>query len=260
MTWNVELVRFVLELFIFFLEFSDSFWEVLLVAKARSACTCLISPNVVIMLILFSGASGAIFGIFALTLLDVFYTWNERLSPGKDLGFLILDMAISFVLGLLPFIDNFAHIGGFVAGLACGVVFLRTPKTIARRLGQDDPPYTKATSTNRYNSSTGDSDLSGFRGFFKNPVGFFKGRKTAWWLWWFVRAFVLTMILVGVIVMLDSFYKKDDVCKWCRFLNCLQVRDWCEMDDLKFTNTKTSANTARMLVRSLPVAAVAEFL
>ncbi|TGZ80544.1 hypothetical protein EX30DRAFT_349379 [Ascodesmis nigricans] len=196
------------------------------------------------------GASGAIFGIFALTLLDVFYTWNERLSPGKDLGFLILDMAISFVLGLLPFIDNFAHIGGFVAGLACGVVFLRTPKTIARRLGQDDPPYTKATSTNRYNSSTGDSDLSGFRGFFKNPVGFFKGRKTAWWLWWFVRAFVLTMILVGVIVMLDSFYKKDDVCKWCRFLNCLQVRDWCEMDDLKFTNTKTSANTARMLLGS----------
>jgi hypothetical protein len=31
---------------------------------------------------------------------------------------------VSFAFGLLPFLDNFAHIGGFIAGILTGLVFM----------------------------------------------------------------------------------------------------------------------------------------
>ena len=63
-----------------------------------------------------TGASGALFGIIALTLLDLLYNWQDRPKPWRDLAFIVLDVVISFVLGLLPGLDNFSHIGGFFMG------------------------------------------------------------------------------------------------------------------------------------------------
>lgn len=31
---------------------------------------------------------------------------------------------VSFAFGLLPFLDNFAHIGGFIGGILTGLVFM----------------------------------------------------------------------------------------------------------------------------------------
>ena len=87
------------------------------------------------------GASGALFGVIALTLLDLLYTWSERPSPVKDLLYIILDIAISFVLGLLPGLDNFAHIGGFLMGLVLGVCILHSPSALRKRIGDYEPPY-----------------------------------------------------------------------------------------------------------------------
>lgn len=64
-----------------------------------------------------TGASGALFGIIAITLLDLLYSWSERRNPGRELFFIIIEIVISFVLGLLPGLDNFSHIGGFIVGL-----------------------------------------------------------------------------------------------------------------------------------------------
>ena len=47
-----------------------------------------------------TGCSGSLFGILALTLLELLYTWRERQSPIKDLLFILVDVIISFVLGL----------------------------------------------------------------------------------------------------------------------------------------------------------------
>lgn len=44
--------------------------------------------------------------------------------------FIILDIVISFVLGLLPGVDNFSHIGGFIMGLLLGIFLLRSPKWV----------------------------------------------------------------------------------------------------------------------------------
>jgi len=156
-----------------------------------------------------TGASGALFGVIALVLLDLLYSWQERRNPVKDLLFILLDIIISFVLGLLPGLDNFAHIGGFVMGLGLGICVLHSPNALRRRLGQD-------TSY----SAVRDGAVQG-PSFLKSPAAFFKGRKPLWWVWWMVRAACLLSVTIGFIVLLNNFYVYRSSCSWCKYLSCL---------------------------------------
>jgi len=197
------------------------------------------------------GASGCLFGIFALVLLDILYTWRERPKPVRDLLFLIVDMVISFVIGLLPGVDNFAHIGGFISGILLGVAFINSPNQLRNKISPSDPPYTAANPMNPYNTSSGDNSLIGFRGFVKQPVGFFKGRRPLWWAFWLVRAAMLTILLVVFIVLLNNFYSPNmKECGWCKYLSCLPVKGWCDMYDFKVTQVPaptTTTSPARLL-------------
>ena len=176
------------------------------------------------------GASGSLFGIFALVLLDILYAWPERARPARDLAFLLLDMALSFVLGLLPGVDNFAHIGGFVCGLALGLALMRSPARLRARIGAAAPPYTPATAENPYNTSSAGVPP----GFVRQPLAFFKGRKPLWWAWWAVRAAMLALVLVLFVVLLNNFYSENmRECRWCRRLSCLPIKGWCDVYDYK---------------------------
>lgn len=157
-----------------------------------------------------TGASGSLFGVIALTLLDLLYSWKDRRSPMKDLMFIGLDVVISFVLGLLPGLDNYSHIGGFLMGLALGICLLHSPNSLRRRIG-DDPSYASVGVT--------PSDVSPT--FVKNPVGFFKGRKPLWWAWWLIRAGALVLALIVFILLLNNFYVYRKTCSWCKYLSCL---------------------------------------
>ncbi|KAK2000385.1 rhomboid family protein [Colletotrichum falcatum] len=174
-----------------------------------------------------TGASGALFGVIALTLLDLLYSWKDRRSPVKDLMFIMLDVVISFVLGLLPGLDNFAHIGGFLMGLALGVCVLHSPNSLRRRLGAEDPSYASM----QLNPNQGPPP------FLKNPVGFFKGRKPLWWAWWLVRAGFLLTVIIVFIVLLNNFYIYHNTCSWCKYLSCIPVNNWCELDNFKVTRS-----------------------
>lgn len=72
------------------------------------------------------GCSGALFGLVACLLLDLLQNWKVIVNPWLELIKLVVVILISFALGLLPYIDNFAHIGGFITGLFAGMVFLPT--------------------------------------------------------------------------------------------------------------------------------------
>jgi membrane associated rhomboid family serine protease len=168
-----------------------------------------------------TGASGALFGILALTLLDLLYTWNDRKSPWKDFAFIMLDVVISFVLGLLPGLDNFSHIGGFFMGLVLGICILHSPNSLRKRINQGneyEPPYTPVSSPYKMQS---DGHGAGTVGFFKNPVGFFKGRRGAWWAWWLVRVGSLVFVFIVFILLLNNFYVYRKTCSWCKYLSCL---------------------------------------
>ncbi|KAK4250180.1 hypothetical protein C7999DRAFT_38693 [Corynascus novoguineensis] len=172
-----------------------------------------------------TGASGSLFGIIALTLLDLLYSWKDRVNPVKDLTFILLDVIISFVLGLLPGLDNFSHIGGFLMGLALGVCVLHSPNSLRRRIGDDVPYANQQVSGGFAAQGTPPS-------FVKNPVGFFKGRKPLWWAWWLIRAGALVLVTIVFILLLNNFYVYRRTCGWCRYLSCLPVSDWCSILDL----------------------------
>lgn len=169
-----------------------------------------------------TGASGSLFGIIALVLLDLLYSWKERRNPVKDLLYLILDMVISFALGLLPGLDNFAHIGGFIMGLALGICVLHSPNSLRKRLGNDTP----------YSAVLPDNSSPPMQRF-KGPIGFFKGRKPLWWLWWIVRAAVLTVAIAVFIVLLNNFYTTRTRCTWCKYLSCIPVSNWCDIGTIR---------------------------
>ncbi len=163
-----------------------------------------------------TGASGSLFGIIALNLLDLLYHWGEVKSPWADLAWLLFDIVISFALGLLPGLDNFSHIGGFLMGLALGVCLLHSPDVLRRRVGADLPPYASVKLSRK-----SDED-GGIKAFAREPVAFFKGRKPLWWVWWVVRAIALIAALVCFIVLLRNFYNtKPTTCRWCRYLSCI---------------------------------------
>lgn len=161
------------------------------------------------------GASGSLFGVFALVLLDLLYSWRERRSPKKELAWIIFDIVICFALGLLPNLDNFAHIGGFLMGLVLGICLLHSPNVLRQRIGQTGPPYRPVDN---------DGSIANLKAFARKPVGFFKDRKPLWWVWWLFRAGALIAVFVSFIVLLNNFYKYRAKCSWCKYLSCLVCR------------------------------------
>jgi len=70
------------------------------------------------------GPSGSHFGLLACLCVEVLHAWPLLRTPWRALGRLLLTVAFLFVAGLLPWIDNFAHIFGFISGGLLSYTFL----------------------------------------------------------------------------------------------------------------------------------------
>ena len=57
------------------------------------------------------GCSGALFGLIGYMFIDVIVNWKTIARPVRELMTLLLVTVVSLVLGLLPGLDNFAHLG-----------------------------------------------------------------------------------------------------------------------------------------------------
>ncbi len=63
------------------------------------------------------GPAGSQFGLLASLFVDAIYSWKMIVRPWKAIGQLGAVTAFLFLLGLLPWVDNWAHWSGFVFGL-----------------------------------------------------------------------------------------------------------------------------------------------
>jgi len=192
-----------------------------------------------------TGASGSLFGIISLILLDLLYTWRTQKSPVKELFSLLLVIIITFVLGLLPGVDNFSHIGGFLMGLVLGIFLLRSPQQMREHTRQGSTPgagpYSKIGADGdtemvlpRTISHRNTASADSFFGVFRLRDA---GRKRPiWYLWLLLRVGTLVAVLVCFILLLNNFYKYNHQCSWCKYLSCLPVKNWCSIGDLDFTN------------------------
>ncbi|CAJ1968870.1 unnamed protein product [Cylindrotheca closterium] len=101
-------------------------------AVAGFVCSALFNPGVTSL-----GASGAVFGLIGASMADIIVNWNLmflvfRDHPGvsrccikwKCFFWMLLEMVINWIIGLMPYIDNLVHMGGWIYGLLVGVVIL----------------------------------------------------------------------------------------------------------------------------------------
>ncbi|XP_078609786.1 inactive rhomboid protein 1-like isoform X3 [Branchiostoma floridae x Branchiostoma japonicum] len=70
------------------------------------------------------GPAGAHFGVIACLFVEVFQSWQMLQAPWRAILKLSIIVLVLFLLGLLPWIDNFAHITGFICGILLSFSFL----------------------------------------------------------------------------------------------------------------------------------------
>ncbi|KAI8987712.1 rhomboid family-domain-containing protein [Mycotypha africana] len=81
-----------------------------------------------------TGCSGALFGLIGYMFIDVLVNWKFLPHPIRDLMGLLISTIISLVLGLLPGLDNFAHVGGFAVGIFMGMLIAPMRPMATRRV------------------------------------------------------------------------------------------------------------------------------
>nr|AIY60746.1 rhomboid protein Ginbi_RBL8b [Ginkgo biloba] len=147
------------------------------------------------------GASGALFGLLGAMLSELITNWTIYANKLAALVTLILIIAINLAFGLLPHVDNFAHLGGFVSGFLLGFVFLVRPQ-----FGW----------VNRRNIPPG-YHVHG------HPKSKHKAYQYILWL------LALILLIVGYTVGLVMLFRGDDGnkhCSWCHYLSCVPTSRW----------------------------------
>ncbi|PKA46540.1 hypothetical protein AXF42_Ash012673 [Apostasia shenzhenica] len=74
------------------------------------------------------GASGALFGLLGAMLSELITNWTIYTNKAAALLTLLIIIVINLAVGILPHVDNFAHIGGFLTGFLLGFVLLLRPQ------------------------------------------------------------------------------------------------------------------------------------
>lgn len=77
------------------------------------------SPKTVSM-----GADPAVYGLLGVMIVELFQAWQIIPRPLLQLTKLTIIIAVSLLIGTLPYVDNWSHVGGFFFGIVAGIVFL----------------------------------------------------------------------------------------------------------------------------------------
>ncbi|ETV71483.1 hypothetical protein, variant 3 [Aphanomyces astaci] len=92
-------------------------------------CSAVFVPDVVGV-----GASGAIFGLFGATFAEFILNWALYANRICHMTNLVVVAIVNLAIGLLPYVNNFAHLSGFITGLGMGFAMLSLPTNRQDRL------------------------------------------------------------------------------------------------------------------------------
>uniref|UniRef100_A0A251UMN5 RHOMBOID-like protein n=2 Tax=Helianthus annuus TaxID=4232 RepID=A0A251UMN5_HELAN len=149
------------------------------------------------------GASGAIFGLLGGMLSELLTNWTIYANVLAALSTLIIVILINIAIGILPHIDNYAHIGGFLTGFFLGFVILIRPQF--KWINQRHVPsgYIAPTTRTKYKSCQ-----------------------------YILLIISLIALLVGFttgLILLTRGVDGNDYCSWCHYLTCIPSPLWsCE--------------------------------
>ncbi|XP_043715996.1 RHOMBOID-like protein 2 [Telopea speciosissima] len=143
------------------------------------------------------GASGALFGLLGAMLSELISNWTIYSNKAAALLTLVIIIAINLAVGILPHVDNFAHIGGFLTGFLLGFVLLLRPQ-----FGWVD----------RHNLPANVPSKS--------------KHKTYQYVLWVVSLVLLVVGFTVGLVMLFQGVNAYQRCHWCRYLSCVPTSRW----------------------------------
>ncbi|XP_057731098.1 RHOMBOID-like protein 1 isoform X1 [Arachis stenosperma] len=144
------------------------------------------------------GASGALFGLLGGMLSEILINWTIYANKVAALLTLIVITLINLAVGILPHVDNFAHIGGFLSGFFLGFVFLIRPQF--KWIVQRNSPSAPSSLKNRH--------------------------KPYQYILWIISFLLLTSgYIIGLIFLLRGV-NLNDHCSWCRYLSCVPTSLW----------------------------------
>ncbi|CAN6235962.1 unnamed protein product [Urochloa humidicola] len=140
------------------------------------------------------GASGALFGLLGAMLSELITNWTIYTNRFAAMVNLIIIAAINLAIGILPHVDNFAHIGGFATGFLLGFVLLMQPQF----------------------------------GWLEQPFGSkSKSKYKAYQIILLLLALVLLAAGFAVgLVMVFRGENGNDHCSWCHYLTCVPTSSW----------------------------------
>ncbi|XP_028088634.1 RHOMBOID-like protein 2 isoform X2 [Camellia sinensis] len=143
------------------------------------------------------GASGALFGLLGAMLSELITNWTIYTNKVAALLTLIVIVVINLGIGILPHVDNFAHIGGFVSGFFLGFILLLRPQYgwVTRR---NLPVEVRVKS--KY--------------------------KPYQYVLWSVSLILLVAGFAVGLVMLFRGVNANDHCHWCHYLSCVPTSKW----------------------------------
>ncbi|XP_031251371.1 RHOMBOID-like protein 4 [Pistacia vera] len=145
------------------------------------------------------GASGALFGLLGGMLSELITNWTMYDNKIAAFVTLVVIVAVNLAMGILPHVDNFAHIGGFATGFLLGFVFLIRPQLgwVTQRYA---PPGYSASSSHKF--------------------------KMYQCVLWIVSLILVIVGLTVGLVMLLRGVDANDSCSWCHYLSCVPTSKW----------------------------------
>ncbi|KAJ8762848.1 hypothetical protein K2173_022977 [Erythroxylum novogranatense] len=147
-------------------------------------------------------ASGAFSGLLGATLSSLLRNWNLYNNQTAALLTLLFVAVFDFMLGLLPYIDNYANIGGFISGLLLGFSLLFTPE------------LKQVTKNKTGIHDYGERISSKLKQNLDRPV-----LRT-------VSFLLFTLLLVGFLVPVLQGANVGQYCNWCGYIDCIPSKRW----------------------------------
>ncbi|PON53064.1 Peptidase S54, rhomboid [Parasponia andersonii] len=150
------------------------------------------------------GSSGALYGLLGAALSELIWNWRMYTDKLAALALLLSICMINLAIGLLPYVDNFASIGGFIAGILIGAALLCSYEM------QQKPQ----------NKGKGSDQI------------FIKLKLKHKLEWSGFRTFLLVLfclLFAGCLVAVLYGVDMNVYCSWCQHVNCVPTKRWsCE--------------------------------
>ncbi|CAI0393378.1 unnamed protein product [Linum tenue] len=146
------------------------------------------------------GASGALFGLLGAMLSELITNWTIYANKLAAFSTLVIIVLLNLAVGLLPHVDNFAHIGGFISGFLLGFIFLIRPQFGWVSQKTCPPGYIAPPAKSKYKAYQ-----------------------------YVLLAISLTLLITGFAIGLLDLFKGVNVnehCPWCQYMTCVPTPLW----------------------------------